>query len=119
MLSVEHRHRTIGTVFFPQRRSHEHDDCFVFAKGCSRRLQHGGLQQIMAIKKWREKVRGVERETFDLVFEVVTSEQWVKLLQVPLLQAAAKGKRPRAEEEQGQRSEVRCMLPFEAGMETS
>ena len=60
----------------------------------------------MANKNWREKVRGVERETLDLLFEVITSEQWVKLLQVPLLQAAAKGNRGLARKLVGAGAEI-------------
>ena len=47
----------------------------------------------MANKNWREKVRGVERETLDLLFEVITSDQWTQLLKGPLESAVGLGNR--------------------------
>ena len=47
----------------------------------------------MANKACREKFRGVEGETLDFLFEVITPYQWGMLLKDPLLRAVADGNR--------------------------
>lgn len=52
---------------------------------------------LMANKSRREKVRGVERETLDLLSESTTSRQWEEVLKGPLELAAARGNRSLAQ----------------------
>lgn len=47
----------------------------------------------MANRKGRRALRGVEEETFDLISNVCTGEQWALLLKAPLNRAAALGNR--------------------------
>lgn len=49
-------------------------------------------------RKKREALRGGEEETSDLLAQVLTSEQWMELLRVPLERAVAKGNRGLAPE---------------------
>lgn len=47
----------------------------------------------MANKDRRKVLRGAEEEAFDLLAEVLTPDQWVKLLKAPLERAARQGNR--------------------------
>ena len=51
----------------------------------------------MRTKSGREALRGAEVNTFDLIFEVLTPEQWAVWLKAPLECAAAKGNRDLAQ----------------------
>ena len=56
------------------------------------------LQDPMANKSGREALRGAEEDTFDLLFELLPSEQWGEWLTAPLERAAARGKRDLAQQ---------------------
>lgn len=51
----------------------------------------------------REALRGMAEETLDLIAEMLTSQQWAKMLKAPLGRAAAKG-------EAQQQQPVECRL---------
>ena len=55
--------------------------------------QAPGLSGAMTGRSGREALRGAEVDTFDLIFEVFTSQQWAEWLKAPLECAAAKGNR--------------------------
>ena len=67
----------------------------------------------------RDALRGVEARTFDLIFEVLTPEQWAELLRAPLERARTQGIGVLVERlvNAGAEVGVHCTMLFEAGKE--